>query len=89
MTIKNLPAGRYALKVFAVGYRRNDVYADFLDLGSPPNPTRQQIQTLNQKNSGAPMLSETVEIKAGENFQRTLEMREYDVYLITLQALKN
>ena len=89
LTIKNLPAGHYALKVFAVGYRRNDVYADFLDLGSPPNPTRQQIQTLNQKNSGAPMLSETVEIKAGENFQRTLEMREYDVYLITLQALKN
>jgi xylan 1,4-beta-xylosidase len=84
LSIKNLPPGKYALKVFAIGYRRNDVYTDFLDMGSPANPTRQQIQTLAKKNSGAPMISETVQITNGTAFQRRMEMRENDVYLVTL-----
>ena len=84
LSIKNLPPGKYALKVFAIGYRRNDVYTDFLDMGSPANPTRQQIQTLAKKNSGAPMISETVQITNGTAFQRHMEMRENDVYLVTL-----
>ena len=84
VTIKNVPAGKYALQVFGVGYRRNDVYEDFMDMGSPANPTREQVAQLASKNSGAPLTSETVEIKAGEPFTRKLEMKENDVYLLKL-----
>jgi len=87
LTLKNLPAGKYRLEVFGVGYRRNDVYADFMDLGSPASLTRQQVKTLAEKNSGAALSSETVEVKAGEDFRSTLEMRENDAYLVTLKKV--
>lgn len=87
LTLKNLPAGKYELEIFTVGYRRNDVYADFLDMGSPDNPTRQQVKMLAEKNNGAPMVRETVQINVGQDFRHTLEMRENDVYLVTLKAL--
>jgi len=70
-----------------VGYRRNDVYADFMDLGSPASLTRQQVKTLAEKNSGAALSSGMVEVKAGEDFRRTLEMRENDAYLVTLKKV--
>jgi xylan 1,4-beta-xylosidase len=86
LKVKNLPAGKYQLQIYAVGYRRNDVYSDFLDLGSPRNLSREQVRTLAQKNNGAPLLNQEVEIKPGEDFQRSFEMRENDVYLVTLKA---
>ena len=87
LTLKNLPAGKYQLEVFGEGYRRNDVYADFMDLGSPANLTREQVKILAEKNSNAALSSETVEVKAGEDFRHTLEMRENDVYLVTLKKV--
>jgi len=87
VTVSNLPAGKYSLQICGVGYRRNDVYADFMDMGSPANPTREQVAQLAGKNSGAPLVSETVEIHAGQTFTRQLEMRENDVYLVKLNRL--
>ena len=88
LILKNLPSGNYTLQIYAIGYDRNDVYDDFLRMGSPANPTREQIKTLADKSSGAPMTTENVEIKPGEPFQHTLEMRENDVYLVTLKSKK-
>jgi xylan 1,4-beta-xylosidase len=49
--------------------------------------TREQVKILAEKNSNAALSSETVEVKAGEDFRRTLEMRENDVYLVTLKKV--
>jgi len=84
VTVSNLPPGKYTLQIFGIGYRRNDVYADFMDMGSPANPTREQVAQLAANNSGAPLISETVKIDAGQNFTRQLEMRENDVYLVMM-----
>jgi xylan 1,4-beta-xylosidase len=58
-----------------------------MDLGSPANLTREQVKILAEKNSNAALSSETVEVKAGEDFRHTLEMRENDVYLVTLKKV--
>jgi xylan 1,4-beta-xylosidase len=87
VTVSNLPAGKYSLQICGVGYRRNDVYDDFLDLGSPPNPTREQVALLAGKNSGAPLVSESIEVKANGIFVRSIDMRENDVYLVKLRHL--
>ncbi len=87
LTLTNLPGGKYQLEIFGTGYRRNDVYDDYLDLGSPTDLTREQVKMLAENDSGAPMTRETVEIKADEEFQRTLPMRENDVYLVTLKRV--
>jgi len=87
LTVSNLPLGKYSLEICGVGYRRNDVYADFMDMGSPANPTREQVTQLAAKSSGAPLVSEKVEIHAGQTFTRQIEMRENDVYLVKLNRL--
>ena len=40
---KNLPAGKYDVKVYKTGYRVNDAYRTYLDLGSPNQLTGQQV----------------------------------------------
>lgn len=88
VTVSNLPAGKYSLQIFGVGYRRNDVYGDFMDLGSPANPTREQVASLAAKDNGAPTVSEAVEVKADGKFERQFEMRENDVYFVKLLRLQ-
>jgi len=82
--LSNLAKGKYELNVYKVGYRVNDVYSDYCDMGSPDAPTPAQVAELAKKNDGAPV--ETRKVKVGRDgvFFQTLELRENDVVLVTL-----
>jgi xylan 1,4-beta-xylosidase len=84
LKLNHLPAGKYQLKVFGVGHRLNDVYADYLDMGSPQNLSLAQVAQLKNKNDGHPVLAQVVEVDSGGSFQWNLPMRENDVFLVTL-----
>ena len=80
-----LPRGTYTLNIYRVGYGVNDVYTDYLKLGSPSTLTREQVRALAQRNDGRPVSTMRIEIKASAVFSRDVSMRENDVYLITLE----
>jgi xylan 1,4-beta-xylosidase len=82
--LAHVPAGRYLLAVHQVGYRVNDAYAVYKDLGSPSQLTRAQVQTIKAGSDGRPVEQSTVVIRSDGRFSRELPMRENDVYLITL-----
>ncbi|MFL6216544.1 MAG: GH39 family glycosyl hydrolase [Blastocatellia bacterium] len=82
--VKGLPPGLYELKLYRVGYRVNDVYGDYLEMGSPATLTREQVRRLAEKNDGRPASAARIRISAGETFTRDLSLRENDVYLMTL-----
>lgn len=84
LELKGLAPGRYRLDVFKVGYRVNDSYATYRDLGAPAQLTREQVQTIKAKNDGTPI--ETAEIQVGQDgtFTRTFPLRENDVFLVRL-----
>jgi xylan 1,4-beta-xylosidase len=84
VSIAGLPPGTYTLNVYRVGYQVNDVYADYLKLGSPSTLTRAQVRALAEKNDGRPVETARVRISAGQPFTREVGLRENDVYLITL-----
>ena len=86
VVIKNMPAGRYRIDIYGVGYHRNDVYSEFLALGSPANPSREQIADLSKRNSGVP-LSTREETVGTEPLRLSLEFRENDVYLVEAKRL--
>ena len=71
LRIAHLPAGRYTVRCTRVGYRANDPYASYMDLGFPSQLTRPQFALIKRKNSGVP-------------FQIRLPLRENDVYFVTL-----
>jgi xylan 1,4-beta-xylosidase len=85
VSVKGLPAGNYVQRIYRVGYQINDVYADYLKLGSPQNLSRAQVTELSQKNDGRAVSTSRVMINAKTSFQFEVPMRENDVYLLTLE----
>ena len=84
---QDLPAGKYQYKVFGVGYRLYDVYADYLDLGSPLYLSPAQLEQLKNKSDGHSALNQVVQIGPGGNFEWHLLMRENDVFLVSLSQV--
>jgi xylan 1,4-beta-xylosidase len=87
MTVKNVPQGKYTLDIYKVGYRVNDAYSTYLDLGSPNQLTRDAVNTIKKKNGGTPVSSSIIKIESGKGFEKELPMRENDVYLLVLNKI--
>jgi xylan 1,4-beta-xylosidase len=80
----NVPEGEYQLKITMVGYRNNDAYATYMQLGSPNQLTQNQVNVIKELNSGVPSVNEIIRISDQKRFHYTLPMRENDVYFIQL-----
>jgi xylan 1,4-beta-xylosidase len=85
--IKNIPAGKYELQVFRVGYQQNDAFSAWLQMGSPANITKAQEAALKKEASGKPVISKEISITNG-NYKERFAMRENDIYFIKLTRLK-
>lgn len=84
LRIADLKPGRYRISVFRVGYRINDPFADYLDLGRPSQLTRSQVATIKARDDGKPVRQETAIVGKGEVLVREFPMRENDVYLVSM-----
>jgi len=84
LALAHLAKGKYTMETYKVGYRVNDAYATYRDLGAPPQLTRAQVAEIKSKNSGAPADVRTVRIGADGKFQENFDLRENDVIMITL-----
>jgi xylan 1,4-beta-xylosidase len=83
--LAHVPPGRYVEAVYQVGYRANDAYAIYKDLGAPAQLTRAEVERINAGSDGKPAGRRTVTIGADGGFQRELPLRENDVFLIVLE----
>jgi xylan 1,4-beta-xylosidase len=84
---KDLPAGKYELKVYQTGYKVNDPYTTYFEMGSPSQLTQQQVQAIKEKNNGAPIIQKNIVVGAGKTFTESLDLRENDVFLVTINKL--
>jgi xylan 1,4-beta-xylosidase len=82
--VSGLKEGEYKLAAYRVGYRSNDAYTAYLDIGAPSQLTRAQVVALNKASSGAPFAEEVVRIGKDGVFEHDYVMRENDVILVTL-----
>ncbi|MGO9585385.1 MAG: glycoside hydrolase, partial [Limisphaerales bacterium] len=87
LNLANVPEGKYALEIYKVGYRVNDAYATYLDLGSPAQLTRAQVAKIKSENSGAPIARSTVKVARDGKVQQRFDLRENDVCLFVLKKL--
>jgi xylan 1,4-beta-xylosidase len=85
LKLTGLRPGRYRLIVHRTGYRRNDAYSDWIDMGMPKDLTSAQLITLEALTQDSPELSIEVRIDAGGLLERTLPMHQNDLVLVTLQ----
>lgn len=82
--VSNVPEGKYTMEIYKVGYRVNDSYTDYIDMGKPQQLNRQQVDFLKKKNNGSAISTETIEVKANQPFKKELDMRENDVLFLKL-----
>ena len=87
INMTGVPAGNYSLEIYKVGYRCNDAYTTYYDLGRPNQLTKQQVEQIKKINSGNPISGEIVKVKADGVFNKELNIRENDVYFLNLMKL--
>jgi xylan 1,4-beta-xylosidase len=87
VNISGVPEGNYSLVVYKVGYRCNDAYTAYFDLGRPNQLTKQQVEQIKKINSGNPVSAEIVKVTEGMPFIKELNIRENDVYFLNLIKL--
>ena len=87
LNIAQVPDGTYAVEVYKVGYRCNDVYTSYLSMGMPAQLNKQQVEQLKKQNDGSPVAREIVTIKDGRPFMKELDLRENDVFFLNLTRL--
>lgn len=84
VNLSNIPAGKYTLEIYKVGYRVNDAYTQYVDMGKPKQLNKQQVTDLKSHNNGSPVVTEIIEVKGNTVFLKELDIRENDVFLLNL-----
>ena len=86
LRIEHLPAGTYQVEIYRTGYRVNDAYTIYLDMGAPDQLTRAQVDALQSSANGAPG-QQLVFKHPGGRFSRDLTLSQNDVALVLLRKL--
>jgi len=84
VNLSNVPAGKYTLEIYKVGYRVNDAYTEYVDMGKPQQLNRQQVENLKKHNDGSPVLTESIDVKQDGTFLKELDIRENDIFMLNL-----
>jgi len=79
-----LQEGAYRLALRQIGYRQNDAYTAYLDMGAPAQLTRAQVASLKAGAAGTPIEQRDVKVGPDGRFSLQLPLRENDVYLVEL-----
>jgi xylan 1,4-beta-xylosidase len=87
LDIANIPNGKYRVAVYQIGYKHNDAFTAYVEMGSPRQLMRAQVDALNKVSSGAPSVEETVSITKG-SFTRTMPLRTNDCFLVVLTPVR-
>jgi xylan 1,4-beta-xylosidase len=84
--LTNLPDGTYFEQVYRVGYRRNDAYTTYLDLGAPSQLTKAQASAISSAASGEPSESRIISVSGGR-FQFRSPLTTNEVCLLVLRKM--
>jgi xylan 1,4-beta-xylosidase len=71
------------MEIYKVGYRTNDAYTGYVDMGRPNQLNRQQVEKLKEEN-GSPVAKQEIVIKPNTVYSREFDIRENDVILVNL-----
>ena len=85
LNLSHVPKGKYTVETYKIGYRVNDPYMTYMDLGSPAQLTKAQVAEIKSKNNGAPIDVRTVKIGRDGEFGRQFDLRENEVVMVMLK----
>jgi xylan 1,4-beta-xylosidase len=86
--LRNVPPGHYRLQVFRTGFRANDAYTAYIEMGAPENLSPSDLSKLKALTRDAPETDRMVRVGASRTFAFELPMRANDVVLVSLRPAR-
>ena len=84
--LSHLNSGEYHLKIYRTGFRANDAYSAYLDMGAPKALTPGQLEQLRMLTRDLPETDRWVDIDERGSFEFTLPMHSNDVVLVSMET---
>jgi xylan 1,4-beta-xylosidase len=84
LALSGVPPGQYAMTVYRVGYRANDAYSAYVDLGSPNQLSKSQVDYIKSMSNGRPEQVSLITVAADGKVHQTFDLKDNDVCLVTL-----
>jgi xylan 1,4-beta-xylosidase len=79
-------AGSYRLKVHRTGFRSNDAYSAYIEMGAPKNLKPAQLEELKRLTRDLPETERVVRVDKSCSYKFLLPMRSNDIVLVTLES---
>ncbi|MCW3847270.1 beta-xylosidase [Sphingomonas sp. LB-2] len=83
ISVAGLEPGEYKVMIRRTGFRSNDAYTGFIEMGSPQLIRTDQVDLLNQMTADRP-ITNPLTVKRNGRGEVTVQMRSYDVVLVEL-----
>ncbi len=85
--IANVRNGKYRVAVYQIGYKHNDPFTAYVEMGSPRQLTRAQEDALKNVSSGGPVTQSEITI-SNKTFSKTISLRTNDCFLVVLTPIR-
>jgi xylan 1,4-beta-xylosidase len=86
LAFRHLKAGEYRLQVKRTGFRANDAYSAYIEMGAPASLSTTQLNELRALTKDMPEIDRMITIAANGEHTMDVPMRSNDVVLVVLQA---
>ena len=86
ISIQGLGPGNYQVQIYRTGFRSNDAYTAYLDMGSPQELNETQIKLLNNLTADEPSV-QILKVSDDRTARLSIPMLENDVVLIKLNYI--
>jgi xylan 1,4-beta-xylosidase len=83
--VGGLQPGSYRLRVSRTGFRANDAYSAYIDMGRPKALSPAQLEELKQLTRDLPETDRVVQVGDGGSYKFSLPMHSNDVVLFTFE----
>jgi xylan 1,4-beta-xylosidase len=86
LQIANVPAGKYIREIYRIGYKQNDAFTAYYEMGLPDQLNREQVKILKSMSDGSPVSREIVEVTE-KGYKESFEVRTNDVFFVKLKKI--
>lgn len=86
LSLKDLPNGKYIKEIYRVGYKINDAYTAYYDMGSPSQLSNRQVDALKNLTKCFPTDQNIVTIENGK-YEDMFQLRDNDIFFVKLKRV--
>jgi xylan 1,4-beta-xylosidase len=85
LSFEHLATGRYHVRAYRTGYRHNDAYSAYIDMGMPKNVNAGELRQLQDLTRDLPEVDRIAQVGTDGRLAITLPMHSNDILLVKIE----